>query len=231
MAGNSKIFRSSSILLVLVTINTVFFILVSNYPQSVGDFVLTDNLHALYPKPWKIITYSFVHYSLQHYIFNTLVLICSALLYMRKASAASLAVTYLTGAFVGACMFSATCFLGEIRDTALIGSSCAVCAVIAGAIYQYNGIRINIGYKHIHISRRLALCFMSLIILSEIFTSNFIGCIGHLSGLFSGCITVKLFNGTKTVYSNPIIEKASVSGYSSLTDDEKFQILKSNGLK
>lgn len=194
MAANNLAyqFKTSSVVVKIITINAVLFLLVSlfSFFFSVPAgyltrwFVLPSNLEAFLWQPWSLLTYAFLHFDVFHVLFNMIWLYWFGNMVLNLFNAKRFLTIYLLGALFGGLLFVIAYNVFPIFSTQtgyLIGASGAVTAImIFMATYSPNSeVRIfTFTVKLWHIA-----AFLFVLDLVRIPTSgNAGGLMAHIGG-------------------------------------------------
>ena len=146
-------YQQGSMLLRIIFINIAVFVLLhivaigALLMRVPGDALLQwvelpSDLWLLLKRPWTLVTYMFVHYSLLHILFNMLWLYWLGRIFMEFFSAKQLSGLYLLGGWGGALLYLLSAnllpyFTSQPGVHYLMGASASVVAiVVAAAVYS-----------------------------------------------------------------------------------------------
>ncbi len=158
---NFKIFfRQKNIFAKLIIINVLVFVIIRLVAViftlfKLGDWSLLQYLELpasfsqLAMKPWTVITYMFVHYEFLHILFNMLWLYWFGQIFISFFNEKQLFGVYLIGGICGAIFFILAYnifpyFEDKMEQSALIGASAAVMAIVFAASFYKKDFRINL---------------------------------------------------------------------------------------
>ncbi|MXN92988.1 rhomboid family intramembrane serine protease [Flavobacterium sp. Sd200] len=165
-----------------------------------GDFFsLSSNPADLLWKPWSLLGYAFLHKGFLHILFNMLMLVFAARVFLTFFTQKQLFGIYVLSAiFAGLVYIAGYAFLPMLAGqiTGMVGASAAIMAIlIAAAIYApyYNVRLLLIGTVKIW---HVAIVFVVLDLINAS-VENSGGHIAHLAGAAFGFVYIKLLqNGT-----------------------------------
>ena len=240
VADGKKYFRRVDIvLLFLLAANILLLPAVTAISRLSGYeplMVLDVGWSGLLERPWTLLTYMFSHGSLIHLVFNMLWLYCFARLYLLAGRGKGLMVLYIGGGLVGAVAFMSLHGLFATSSSILVGSSASIVAIaVADAVLMpdrsltlplFGDVKI----KWIVISVVLLFCL-------GLTSTNAGGNLAHLGGALWGVgyalkekyMTTARRHSTRHI--SDIIEKAKLSGYDALTDEEKQALFRNFNIR
>jgi len=191
-------FKTSDILTKIIAINGAIFLLVTifsalfrmNAYDWIQWFYLPEAFNDFITQPWSIITYSFIHLSFWHILFNMLWLYFFGRFILNLFTERRFLTIYLLGAISGGVLFMVSYNLfpafAEFNGT-LIGASAAISAVMVfSATYSPNApVRIfTFNLKLWHIA--VFLILWDLVRLGTL--QNAGGLLAHIGGVIFGYI-------------------------------------------
>lgn len=187
-------------------------------------FILTGNIVHTLLHPWLVVSYIFMHLSPLHIAFNTAALIFLAAWYLRRGSLLGLLLIYLAGGIAGGLVFSCVCYVGASSEMCLAGASSSICAVASASAILNNGIRIKFDSYSFNISPFILISTITIIAATGILSTNSAGTMAHIGGIASGVLIsyLKMRQNRKT--KNPLIQKAELSGFASLSQSERSRL-------
>lgn len=202
--------------LALAALNSALF-MAAAMGVDTGAVALQADIAEVMSHPWQLLSYAFVQTHPLHFSFNIVLLILAGALFEGRRGPVALLATFVAGALVAAITFLAAGWLAGVTDVSLMGCSAATAAIIGATLAD----------RQKPLSRFAAtvavvtLAAMSL----AVFGTNAGGGIAHVAGIATGVfIGRQLSRPAPEVSDNAIIDKASVSGFSALTADEKYKL-------
>lgn len=212
MAGRTSTNRRYALLLPLLLL---YWIEISGGEGSISWLVLPSDGSSFLSRPWSILTYGFVHTFWRHLAINVGMLLM-LLLFSRGCGISNRTVVglFLCGIISGGLLFLL------IGDGVLVGASAGIAALIPLVLYK--SIR----------QRRVWLLYAMLFALSfDFITQRRVGQVTqgvHLVGYLVGILWVIFTERNRRMVVAPdkelLAEKAKVSGYHSLTKEEREQL-------
>lgn len=187
---------------------------------------LDGSWSVLITQPWTLLTYMFSHGSLIHLGVNMLWLYCFGRLYMFAGRGRGLLVLYLGGGVAGAVAFMALNGLFADTSSVLIGSSASIVAIAVADAVLMPDRRLSMPLFG-DIKIKWIVIFVVLLFCLGLTSTNAGGNLAHLGGALWGlgyAIREKyaaISRHRSTQHVDRIIEKAKLSGYDALTDQEK----------
>ena len=192
-------------------------------------------------RPWTPLTYMFTHYDVFHLLFNMLWLYWFGIIFLSFSSSRRLLETYLAGGIAGAAVYLIFNLVASSDSGhSMIGAGGAVLAVVAATTVMAPRLKLNlmlIGPVEI---RWIAVTVVALDVIS-LGNGNPGAHLAHLAGAGAGAAFVfarrrMSLNGNKrnrTTVKSPantpddkaeldrLLDKIRISGYSSLTAEER----------
>lgn len=220
--------RSDVVLFALLAANILLPVASAICQQSgiVLTLALDGSWSVLITQPWTLLTYMFSHGSLIHLGVNMLWLYCFARLYMFAGRGRGLLALYLGGGVAGAVAFMALNRLFADTSSVLIGSSASIVAIAVADAVLMPDRRLSMPLFG-DIKIKWIVIFVVLLFCLGLTSTNAGGNLAHLGGALWGlgyAIREKYAATSRhrsTQHVDRIIEKAKLSGYDALTDDEK----------
>ena len=227
--GIKKYLKRSDVVLFALLAANILLPAASAICQQSGivlTLALGGSWSVLITQPWTLLTYMFSHGSLIHLGVNMLWLYCFARLYMFAGRGRGLLALYLGGGVAGAVAFMALNRLFADTSSVLIGSSASIVAIAVADAVLMPDRRLSMPLFG-DIKIKWIVIFVVLLFCLGLTSTN-AGCnLAHLGGALWGlgyAIREKYAATSRhrsTQHVDRIIEKAKLSGYDALTDDEK----------
>ena len=187
---------------------------------------LDGSWSVLITQPWTLLTYMFSHGSLIHLGVNMLWLYCFARLYMFAGRGRGVLALYLGGGVAGAVAFMTLNGLFADTSSVLIGSSASIVAIAVADAVLMPDRRLSMPLFG-DIKIKWIVIFVVLLFCLGLTSTNAGGNLAHLGGALWGlgyAIREKYAATSRhrsAQHVDLIIEKAKLSGYDALTDQEK----------
>lgn len=164
-------------------------------------------------EPWRLLSYTLVHVSPFHLLFNILVLAAAGIYIERNGNASLVLSAFVSGALAGAVAFIAVSTASGFDDGILAGASASAFAVAGAALV------------------RSAAKWLIPVVLVVLITGS-IGsapgaAIAHIAGFGAGIALAWLWKA-RSMKANPLLVKVQRSGYSSLSPEEKREFSTQN---
>lgn len=194
-----------------------------------ADYVGVDGAR---PWPWTFLTYMFVHDSLLDLLFNMLWLWLFARIVMEFSTPRQLLLCYVLGGLGGGLLFWGAAAAG-LTGGVLLGASAAVLALIAYAGVRIPYLKLNLMLIGAVSVRAIAL-IAAVLSLLPFLLGNGGGGWAHLGGLLAGvgyalymrrARRFRIVRPSEKKTLDDLLDKVRRSGYSSLTKDERRQLL------
>ncbi|MGL5893955.1 MAG: rhomboid family intramembrane serine protease [Bacteroidales bacterium] len=196
-------FRSGSILLKFIYINSALFVLtniviiiLSLFNISIGEWLnwlyLPANVGDLIYKPWTLITYMFLHKDIMHLLFNMIWLYWFGSIFTTYFSERTLGGLYILGGIFGAILFILAynvfpLFAPIANSSILLGASASVLAVVVATAMRVPDMRVQLIFVGSIKLKWIAIAIL-LIDLLSITSNNAGGHWAHLGGALAGYI-------------------------------------------
>ncbi|MGL4993253.1 MAG: rhomboid family intramembrane serine protease [Bacteroidales bacterium] len=196
-------FRSSSILLKFIYINSALFVLtniviiiLSLFNISIGEWLnwlyLPANVGGLIYKPWTLITYMFLHKDIMHLLFNMIWLYWFGSIFTTYFSERTLGGLYILGGIFGAILFILAynvfpLFAPIANSSILLGASASVLAVVVATAMRVPDMRVQLIFVGSIKLKWIAIAILLLDLLS-VTSNNAGGHWAHLGGALAGYI-------------------------------------------
>lgn len=180
-------------------------------------FVLDADFSRTLFRPWTLLTYTLVHATPAHLIFNMMALLWCGYLFQGVVTGRNFLLLYLSGAAVGGLVWLLAEAFPVSAATTLMGASAGILALL-GRIFL----------EKVRTSRddRLSLVLIALAIAFTIYGGD---PLPHAGGLLTGLFAALFL---RKVVVNPdrsgLLRKVARSGYSCLSETEKSQLRISN---
>ena len=180
------------------------------------------------PSVTAFITYMFTHTGLMHFAVNLAVIIFAGSLLERISSWTRLMVVYLCGGISGGLLFCVACKLTGVDGQTLTGASAAALALCVAAMTWRGNIKRRFKSCPTAIT---GLVLGMIIVLWGLVAGNPGGSLAHLGGIAAGLLLslLRVRRGEATDV-RPVLDKALMSGYSSLSDNER-RVLVGNSIR
>ncbi|MGL4412269.1 MAG: rhomboid family intramembrane serine protease [Bacteroidales bacterium] len=196
-------FRSGSILLKFIYINSALFVLtniviiiLSLFNISIGEWLnwlyLPANVGDLIYKPWTLITYMFLHKDIMHLLFNMIWLYWFGSIFTTYFSERTLGGLYILGGIFGAILFILAynvfpLFAPFANSSILLGASASVLAIVVATAMRVPDMRVQLMFLGSIQLKWIAIAIL-LIDLLSITSNNAGGHWAHLGGALAGYI-------------------------------------------
>ena len=210
----------------LASVNLALYIAIITGADS---YVLTlsGNVQLTMAQPWTLISYAFTHTHFAHLAVNIFLLLWMGFIFERYYSSWLFAGAYIIGGLAGGCTFELCYMIADAWQGQLSGASAAVLAIMSFvAINRRHKSTIE---KYIYYIL-IAIIFINI---AGLFGNNPGGSIAHLGGIAAGTIIsliVTMQRRQRTKHADnakdPLITKAELSGYTSLSHNEREQLFK-----
>lgn len=183
--------------------------------------------------PWTPLTYMFAHASMFHLAANMVFLWFFGMVACRNGAGRTLPALYLAGGFAGAMLY-----LG-CGDGVMMGASSAVMAVVTGAGCRFASLRpVAFGRIWPQTGRMAA----AAVVITLVCADGWAVFAAHAGGAIAGCLLIRILpgirssvmtvsdsgavgvdreSGEKGVVPDSILAKVRVSGFESLSADER----------
>ncbi|MFC2100477.1 rhomboid family intramembrane serine protease [Bacteroidota bacterium] len=215
LEGLKKFFRSKSILVRLIIINTLVFLAInfikiifflfqinpyidefSQISKTIYWLAVPADFNALLLKPWTIITYMFLQENLLHIFFNMFMLYFGGQIFVKYLGEKRLISTYLFGGIAGAIFYIASfnifpAFQNAIHYSLALGASASVLAILIAISSYIPDFSINLLLLG-KIKLKYIAVFIVVIDILSIDKGNAGGHLAHLGGAFFGFTYIKL---------------------------------------
>ena len=220
---------NSHIAWILASMNILVYLLQVHDVFTFTDlFTLSNDFERAILQPWRLVSFAFIHLSPLHLAFNTILIILAGAWLQHLASSAEVVATYLLGALCGAFSFIAICTYAGPSTFVLTGASSAVIAMLIVALVHTDNISLTIGRRQIVLRPRYLIIIIVLIIVSGFIGYNFGGTAAHVGGIIGGLIIPVLTKAFSRRPADSLIEKVNVSGFSSLSTEERKRLFNMN---
>lgn len=175
-------------------------------PLSIAELVLSSSAEVDASEPWRLLSYIFVHASPLHLAVNIIALI--AVVTFCRFDGFRLPTVFFIGGLSGGIFYIVFCAFFGLHGI-LAGSSAAVFAVAAAGAMLY---------RHYWL-----LIIASAMAAIGLLGANMAGAVAHIGGVVSAIIYA-LFVLKRRSRQNLLIGKVNLSGFSSLSDDERSEL-------
>lgn len=228
-AGINKYLRRSDVVLFALLAANILLPVVSAICGRSGvmlTLALDSSWSSLLTQPWTLLSYMFSHVSLIHLGLNMLWLYCFARLYMFAGRGRGLLALYIGGGIAGGVVFMTLNGLFAYSSSVLLGSSASIVAIAVADAVLMPDRRLSMPLLG-DFKIKWIVIFVVLLFCLGLTSTNAGGNLAHLGGALWG-----FGYAVKTKYSvaarrrssghvDSIIEKAKLSGYDALTNEEK----------
>lgn len=240
-----------SVLAVIIVVNILIYILGVAVPDMNQDWMLVSD-SSLVGNLLGLATYSFVHSGFFHLFFNMLILLWAGRILLFRAGWLSFLIIYFAGGLLGGLGFLAVSAASGVTSLSLCGASAAVLGVVGGLwpdyhnkylslkkFFQYFGAKNN---KKIVITFKGRYVLAGILLIVVVTNSTPAAIVTHCCGFTGGIITSYLLQKRRVYRLNrlqpqlnvgesvvaascdAIFEKIRLSGYDSLTSEERQQL-------
>ncbi len=191
-----------SVFLILVTFQ--FILTISGFPPEQSTSVFHNivswiavplNFKELLYKPWTLLTYMFVHYSLWHIFGNMLMLFVFGKIFQEYASSKRVLAVYIYGGLIGAVLALATyhiipTFQQHAPADFMVGASAGVMAVVLASATLVPDYILHLFILGPVRLKYIALFVVVMDLIGVTYFANAGGHISHLGGALFGYIFV-----------------------------------------
>ncbi|MDE6086691.1 MAG: rhomboid family intramembrane serine protease, partial [Muribaculaceae bacterium] len=191
-------------------------------------------------RPWTVVTYMFTQSDVMHCLFNMLWLYLFGVLWERFSSGRKLLYLYLTGGLGGALIFFISTITTNGSPVYLEGASAAVMGIVAATAIMIPDFKINLfllGAVKLKWVAIVSIVFFALSASGHTATAHW----AHLGGVIGGsCFALwlkyvhlrpNISRNTRPISStraraelDELLDKVRVSGYGSLTANERRRL-------
>lgn len=183
--------------------------------------------------PWTPLTYMFAHASMFHLAANMVVLWFFGMVACRNGAGRTLPPLYFAGGLAGAMLYFGC------GDGVMMGASAAVMAVVSGTGFRFASFRPTVSGKILPQAGRLA---AAVVVITLVCADGWAVLAAHAGGAIAGCLLIRILpgirpsvmtvsdsgavgvdkeSGEKDVVPDSILTKVRVSGFESLSADER----------
>ncbi|MGL5016240.1 MAG: rhomboid family intramembrane serine protease [Bacteroidales bacterium] len=196
-------FRSGSILLKFIYINSALFIVINLitiiftlFNVSIVEWLkllyLPANVVDLIYRPWTLISYMFLHKDIMHLLFNMIWLYWFGSIFTTYFSERTLGGLYILGGLLGAILFIVAynvfpLFAPFASGSTLLGASASVLAIVAATAIRVPNMRVHLIFIGSIKLKWIAIGIL-LIDLFSVTSTNAGGHWAHLGGALAGYI-------------------------------------------
>ena len=195
--------------------------------------------------PWTLLTYMFAHFDFLHILGNMLCLYCFGIVALDLMTPRRFVTTYIAGGLAGAVAYL---FAAEfVPSPGLVGSSAAVMAVATAAVLTKPDYHVQLWLFGMVKIKWIALFYVAFALLTTRADSSAVCAhAAHLGGIMAGAVVAldcrkKIFSRRRKaivlppLHSKPVagfdegrldtlLDKVRVSGYTSLSENEKKEL-------
>lgn len=180
------------------------------------------------------LTYMFCHAEAIHFITNLAVIVVAGVWLEHAVGHTATLIAYLAGGLAGALLFITACRLLDVADASLTGASAAALALAAGALASVPGILVRIRRSRAAVA---GITLIAVIVLWGLAGDNPGGALAHAGGVAAGlavtliAVRMRRTTSANTTPHSDLITKVRVSGYSSLSREERRRLAADNDIK
>lgn len=186
-------------------------------PADAGRDALTLSPVSLCARPYTLVTYTLAHAGVWHAVVNAAALVAGGAYMILKRRAALLLPLVLLSAILSGLAFCGAAYVAGHDRATLVGASAPAFALAA--------------YASVYGRHRLLAVLLAALALAGLFGPNAGGAVAHCAGFATGAAAawLDLRRGRRKAAGvarrrEALRRKVHVSGYASLTDDERRQL-------
>jgi len=199
---NRLIIYNVIVFAIILLVNAVLSLSVSQIPLSEYLFALDTDLLGFIQKPWGILTSIFSHFGLWHLIFNMLFLYFSGQLFEQIFDKRRLWQTYLFGGIAGGLLEIAAHYLFpsfQNTDNVVVGASGSIMAIFTALAFHSPNIRVSLfGIIPVKIYF-IAIFFLLNDLIGISNQSDNVAHFAHLGGAIFGLISIQSLHSKSNI--------------------------------
>jgi membrane associated rhomboid family serine protease len=199
---NRLIIYNVIVFAIILLVNAVLSLSVSQIPLSEYLFALDTDLLGFIQKPWGILTSIFSHFGLWHLIFNMLFLYFSGQLFEQIFDKRRLWQTYIFGGIAGGLLEIAAHYLFpsfQNTDNVVVGASGSIMAIFTALAFHSPNIRVSLfGIIPVKIYF-IAIFFLLNDLIGITNQSDNVAHFAHLGGALFGLISIQSLHSKSNI--------------------------------